>query len=137
MQAWVMLDLCQEGGVLSSIVLTELTTMRTQEFIWPNWVRRVPCNGVELVVAHDCHRTLRINHAPHGHHAVDLPGLFAIYKITDKNGCTTWMSVGTTFFTVAEMLQKRVELASLTMDVPNDVVRHIYLSVIYFVTKSF
>src|SRR5206468_8790778 len=106
MQRGFVLDFSQEGRVLFSVLLTPFcTVMRSQVLSGPAWIRSVPCDGVQLVVAYDRLCGTRVHHGPHG---IDRANLCrpSIDKVAHEDGRTLLMSPRAAPVAVAEQAQK-------------------------------
>jgi hypothetical protein len=85
----------------------------------------MPCDAIELMVAHDSQGIAGIDHAAHSHYAVNLARP-AVDEVTHKYGLAIriWVSKTASLLPVAQVPQEAVELVRLAVYVPDDVVSH-------------
>ena len=97
--------------------------MWSQELAIVVWVRGVPRNGIELVVAHDCLSAAGIDHATDGHDAFQLPWS-PVDEVSDKDRGAIFMTVGAAPIRIAKFGQQTMKFVCLPMYVSNDVICH-------------
>ena len=94
MQTWIGFNFCQECLVLLSISFPPISTALSQVLTRQVWVRCMPGDGIEFVVAHDSLCRSCFDHAAYRHHAFDLLRAF-VNEVAHKDRGPIWMPVGT------------------------------------------
>src|SRR5690606_7369986 len=118
-----MFDLFQKAGMLPTVFLALFVVAITQIFAFLLRMRCMPANGIQFMIAHDRERRAILYHGSHDVKRAQLVRS-PVDQIADKDGLSFRMSPSAWSNAVTHFLQQRFQLARLSMEITDDVVRH-------------
>jgi hypothetical protein len=117
-QRGLVFDFSQESRMLLAVLLTPFRAVtRTQVLTGAPRVGRVPCNGIQFVIAHHGARNAGIDHPAHKTNRADLCWT-AVDEVSDEDRLSLGVTPGAGRVAIAERAEKCLQLARLPVNVP-------------------